>query len=422
MSTYAYYGAAPDIGAVESGAPVTGGTIAGTIGKTSAGGAWRPIDSGAKFANRITVPLGKSYRIDDLKSLIRGSASISGAEDLKPVCWSNIGGLPGNVIWIGTAKTVTGSAGGTIPTVNTPGAGNTSSTTTLSLAYPAVVTAGVKLVIHVEVRSGGTLTTPAGWTLERNALSGTGSFRTYVFSKVAVGSESGSLAITVSGAVFSSGRMYSFSGVGAIEAVDGQGNNNVTMVQKPLTTLGVNRLAVALTSVAVGQALDPFTGTTGGTWTESAAEYNPGSGNALGIQTAPMSSVGTISGGTDTITSSDWDVTTLALTPSGGTPDAAATLVFATGLPTLQGGVNGTDYWIGFIAQGVNDAAEIAYDVGAAGSEQHKTDAGYGSITVGDAFGTPTGNRTDVATLYVDYTDVTQGVVASTEVWGVIPI
>lgn len=70
--------------------------------------------------------------------------------------------------------------------------------TTLNVPYPATVTAGDLLVCVVGNTSNRSITAPAGWTTMFNS-----GFSVYkgVFTKVATGSETGTLAITHSGAV-----------------------------------------------------------------------------------------------------------------------------------------------------------------------------------------------------------------------------
>lgn len=83
-----------------------------------------------------------------------------------------------------------------------------------------------------------------------------------------------------------------------------------------VTTLGVDRLALNFVAVNDDNALDAFTGMTGGTWVEPTAEHADATGTdgAIGICTAGMATAGTINGGTDTMALADaWGVVGFAL-------------------------------------------------------------------------------------------------------------
>lgn len=72
--------------------------------------------------------------------------------------------------------------------------------------------------------------------------------------------------------------------------------------------------------------------------------------------------------------------------------------------------------WFGVFTTGSNNIIEIAGDTGAAGSNQFKMDAGYGSAADGQAFGTPDGNDNSKFSFQITYVDVTAaGVSASME-------
>lgn len=89
-----------------------------------------------------------------------------------------------------------------------------------------------------------------------------------------------------------------------------------TIADAGVTTTGVDRLACNWVAVNDDNALDAFTGMTGGTWAEAVAEYAESSGTdgAIGLQTATMATAGTIDGGTDTMAASDgWGVVGFAL-------------------------------------------------------------------------------------------------------------
>lgn len=123
-------------------------------------------------------------------------------------------------------------------------------------------------------------------------------------------------------------RMYEFSdeiqgntddGVGLFENESGaqvQTNfgTGTTVTDRSVQTLGSDRLAVSLLAVAANQALDDFTGETGGDWAEAVAEFASATGT-LQVQTAQMPSAGTIDGGSFTISSADWGVISFGIIP-----------------------------------------------------------------------------------------------------------
>jgi rhodanese-related sulfurtransferase len=74
-----------------------------------------------------------------------------------------------------------------------------------------------------------------------------------------------------------------------------------TIADAGVTTLGVDRLALNFVGGNDDNALDAFTGMSGGTWVEAVAEYADATGTdaVAGLQTAAMAAAGTIDGGTD---------------------------------------------------------------------------------------------------------------------------
>ena len=113
--------------------------------------------------------------------------------------------------------------------------------------------------------------------------------------------------------------MYAFRNVAASSFTEGGGfgtNSGTTISAQSVTTTGVNRLAVSFVFDTANNALNVFSG---GTWAEPVGEYTvaTGSGGGVQLQTATMSSAGTISGGSYTIaTSASWGVRAFALIPT----------------------------------------------------------------------------------------------------------
>ena len=89
-----------------------------------------------------------------------------------------------------------------------------------------------------------------------------------------------------------------------------------TIADTGVETLGVDRLVCNFVAVNDDNAVDAFTGMTGGTWAEAVAEYASGTGTdgCIQLQTATLATSGTINGGTETMAVSDaWGVVGFAL-------------------------------------------------------------------------------------------------------------
>lgn len=98
-------------------------------------------------------------------------------------------------------------------------ANNTSASTTLNVAYPASLAANDLLVLFVAVSSATAPTLPAGFTSQASITSGGSSPALRVMTKLATGSESGSLACTTPN-VTSHGQMLAYRGVDTTTPVD----------------------------------------------------------------------------------------------------------------------------------------------------------------------------------------------------------
>lgn len=164
-----------------------------------------------------------------------------------------------------------------------------------------------------------------------------------------IGRSLSSSAPTISGTSVSNEdlymRMYEFQDVAtgttlATVIENGAGTHGTAsstaaaIVDREVVTNGTDRLAVQLIYVDDDNALAAFAGETGGDWTEPVAEYaeSAGTDGCIGIQTAAMSSAGTIDGGTITMAASDpWGIIGFALI---GT--TAATEIFHEPILALQ--------------------------------------------------------------------------------------
>lgn len=116
-------------------------------------------------------------------------------------------------------------------------------------------------------------------------------------------------------------RMYAFRNV-ALSSFNeggqfGSGSSSIISAQ-PVTTTGSGRLTVSFVFVNGNNAVDSFTGESGGNWQEATSEFtsSAGSGGCIQLQTATMVSVGTISDGSYAMSASNsWGVRSFALSP-----------------------------------------------------------------------------------------------------------
>jgi hypothetical protein len=190
-------------------------------------------------------------------------------------------------------------------------------------AYPSGLQANDLILLQVTVRdTTNTPTTPAGFTLLYGPDS-TGTGRQWVYYKFATGTESGTITITIGGSSSKMARMYSFRNVALSSFTEGGGfgsGYSSTINAPSVTTTDTNRLAVSFVFVNDDNAVDSFTGETGGDWAEAVSEFTTteGSDGCVQLQTATMASARTISGGSYNMgmyNSDPWGVRAFALKP-----------------------------------------------------------------------------------------------------------
>lgn len=188
-------------------------------------------------------------------------------------------------------------------------------------ACPASVDPGDILIAHISCRDLVTdPVTPTGWvqlTLPISTTTG----RHWLFGKIADGTEDGAAvsfgiqAVSVN----RSGRIYRFigndwTGQNILDMVLGFASASGTVAavaDQSVTTPRANCLALNFIKVDDNNTIGPFTGETGGDWTEPVAEAsnNLGTGWMAQLQTAQMASAGTINGGSVTMSAADpWSV------------------------------------------------------------------------------------------------------------------
>ena len=216
--------------------------------------------------------------------------------------------------------------------VETTGTGHTHSLTS--------VTTGNVVIFHI-LTDGTTPSTVAFTSGGVENLAGTANAMTQIGGSESVGSPAaathrlyiGRATATTVTATFSADtqdvyvRWYEFADVSAGTTLADVTENDAstyvneratsnTIADTGVTTNGADRLACQFVAVNDDNALDAFTGMTGGTWAEAVAEYAVATGTdaAIGLQIAEMASAGTINGGTDTMAASDgWAVIGFAL-------------------------------------------------------------------------------------------------------------
>ncbi len=211
----------------------------------------------------------------------------------------------------------------------------------LAPAYPTGLQANDLLLLQVTVGDGTTTpTTPSGgWAILYGPDTVTPQYgnpgRQWIYYKFASGSETGTLAITITGYSTNVACIYAFRNVKTsnfAEAASYTGSPTTpasTIPANSVTTTGAKRLAVSFNYVQADFAMGSFTGSTGGTWaqpTGGLTRYNGGFYTAtIQLQTATMASAGTISGGTtanygvqygSTWYYSSWGVRSFALIPA----------------------------------------------------------------------------------------------------------
>jgi hypothetical protein len=196
----------------------------------------------------------------------------------------------------------------------------------LNVAYPTTgLAAGETFMIVGVIRAnGGTIATPAGWTkVGTDRILGSSSNGTMcVFIKTAIGSESGTVALDFStNSVAKGAQMFRFAGANATEAsatesVANAGSTNAAVNDVGVTSTVSGTLAINVVGVADDNAIDAFTGQTGGTWVEATGEYLFQSNGTIQVQYAELPVAGTINGGSYTMAASDaWGIIGFVLKP-----------------------------------------------------------------------------------------------------------
>lgn len=172
--------------------------------------------------------------------------------------------------------------------------------------YPSGIVAGHGLLLHV-MAADPTLAfvnLPSGWTtIDTRNVGAT--FESKLMWKIADGSESGALSVTVGDLSGAWARMYRFNRVKSIESATGQIDNSssTNMPASNLTGTGVAAAALQVMGARVNTTIGNIAGESGGDYTEAVAEYATGGGTPamLSLQSATLALPGTINGGAATL-------------------------------------------------------------------------------------------------------------------------
>ncbi|MDH3673652.1 MAG: hypothetical protein OES46_21260, partial [Gammaproteobacteria bacterium] len=171
------------------------------------------------------------------------------------------------------------------------GAGN------LNVPYPSGISAGHLLLLIASDTGSGSFTNPSGWTVIRNNT--TPSPNTAAWFKIAVGTESGTLTLTVGSSNPHIARMHRVTGGDSVNALVNNSGNDKVIPHPSITTTVGDSLVCVVGGVDDDETASSFTGETGGDLTlHSQDSTTTGSDHLLYLQTAGMASTGTISGGT----------------------------------------------------------------------------------------------------------------------------
>jgi hypothetical protein len=208
--------------------------------------------------------------------------------------------------------TIRGTSG--VPSFVAAGAGVTQSVVaTLTAALPAGIAIGDILVTQFGSRSAGVLPTAiSGWTAVALDTFDASTKEHYLFARAYTGSGA-DLVIGLTGTVdVAIARMYAFRSCAGIAQTEDSASAEDSGGTLAAPTLGptdqANELGVSFLFFDDDDAVPPYSGASGGTWTEAVAEFTTTTGNdgCLQCQTVPIPNLGTtISGGSLTPGSGD---------------------------------------------------------------------------------------------------------------------
>ena len=205
--------------------------------------------------------------------------------------------MTGGAAFAGANKQqITFGAGGT--GTQTSGAG------VIAPSYPASITGGMLLLLLVKVKDAGVaaITTPSGWTLiTSSSVASTNLFK--AFYKVADGTESGTLSVTVTDSAYAVARIYRFSngtGVEAANSNNSAGSSTTCSNVNVTTTLTLEMACQCYSWEGTATTIGNSSGESGADYTEAVAVYASATAG-LDLQTATCAAASTITGGSATL-------------------------------------------------------------------------------------------------------------------------
>ncbi len=213
-----------------------------------------------------------------------------------------------------------------VPTIASTAAAAEGTGTTLAVNYPSTVNSGDLLMLFYGSTGDNVPATPTDWAAGPTANI-VASVVVAVFTKIADGTETGSLTLTgLDSGPPHQGRMFRSADADSIEgASTSVGESSKSIAPPDLTSTAVDRLGFAITSINDDETASSLTGETGGDFTLHSGDLTAlGNDNSLSYQTASMATAATISGGTWTFGGANEDIANavfaIFLDP-GGAPD-----------------------------------------------------------------------------------------------------
>lgn len=162
--------------------------------------------------------------------------------------------------------------------------------------------------------NGGSASAPSGWTQQASGTDGVITIYMFTRDTRSTGSESGTVTVTGTGSPIMA-TIHTFRNVATGTFVEGASSSSggSPLNMPSVVTAGPSRLACAAIGCNSNAGISDATGESGGNWAKPTAEFTSGLGAAQALQTASMSSGGTISGGTTTTSGSRSVAAALAL-------------------------------------------------------------------------------------------------------------
>lgn len=184
----------------------------------------------------------------------------------------------------------------------------------LTPSYPVTgLAAGDIFFCHAAIRNLTTVfETPSGWTLVGGLPDSNNAGNSWLFYKVADGTETGNLTLTTIGDTIDVklAKIYRFRGAAGSNLfgtnVTNTGSGSTTLSAPTVVGTETLGLAVCFTYESDNNGFTEFTGESGGDWTIPGTNFatSLGADSLLSLQTAVLASPGTISGGSTTMAAS----------------------------------------------------------------------------------------------------------------------